>query len=390
MAVESIGSLVPTKIPGLSNQADIQAALRIYHYGSESFDTAETDPAELINPSIAYTINDIQDQIDAISGGSAIQATSFNAKGDLLSASANDTLAVLSVGSNGRVLTANSATATGLEWATLDLSTTLKQTDFSAKGDILSASANDTLSVLTVGANERRLVADSTETAGLKYVADTTNYAIAAKGDLLVGTAADTVAPLTVGTNGKTLVANSATATGLEWVTPASGSAWGYIGEVNSTSGVTVSFTGLGGLYKELLLTFNNVSISSNGTFTFRFNNDAGSTTYKIWNYRDFGGGTYNGESIATAIGCIGTMVTMDKSSGSLRITNAHSTGDKAVELNFKGKMADWVTATRVPDLTEALGGTYTGSAAISRIDMGIVNSNTFTSGTWKLWGMLA
>lgn len=118
MAVESIGSLVPTKIPGLSNQADIQAALRIYHYGSESFDTAETDPAELINPSIAYTVNDLQDQIDAISGGSAIQATSFNAKGDLLSASANDTLSVLAVGSNGRVLTANSSTATGLEWAT--------------------------------------------------------------------------------------------------------------------------------------------------------------------------------------------------------------------------------------------------------------------------------
>lgn len=118
MAAESIGSLVPTKIPGLSDQADIQAALRVYHYGSYTFDTAETDPAELVNPSIAYTINDLQDQIDSLSGGSAIQATSFNAKGDLLSASANDTLSVLSVGSNGRVLTANSSTATGLEWAT--------------------------------------------------------------------------------------------------------------------------------------------------------------------------------------------------------------------------------------------------------------------------------
>jgi hypothetical protein len=217
MAVESIGSLVPTKIPGLSNQADIQAALRIYHYGSESFDTAETDPTELINPSIAYTINDLQDQIDAISGGSAIQATSFNAKGDLLSASANDTLAVLSVGSNGKYLTANSATATGLEWTTLDLSTTLKQTDFNTKGDILTASADNTLSVLPAGTNERRLVADSAETAGLKYVPDTTNYAIAAKGDLLVGTAADTVAPLTVGTNGQILIADSSTATGLKW-----------------------------------------------------------------------------------------------------------------------------------------------------------------------------
>jgi hypothetical protein len=118
MAAESIGTLVPTKIPGLSDQADIQAALRVYHYGSYTFDTAETNAANLVNPSIAYTLNDLQDQIDSVSGGSAIQATSFNAKGDLLSASANDTLSVLTVGSNGRVLTANSATATGLEWAT--------------------------------------------------------------------------------------------------------------------------------------------------------------------------------------------------------------------------------------------------------------------------------
>ena len=118
MAAESIGTLVPTKIPGLSDQADIQAALRVYHYGSYTFDTAETNAANLVNPSIAYTLNSLQSQISSISGGSAIQATSFNAKGDLLSASANDTLSVLTVGSNGRVLTANSATATGLEWAT--------------------------------------------------------------------------------------------------------------------------------------------------------------------------------------------------------------------------------------------------------------------------------
>jgi hypothetical protein len=118
MAIESIGTLVPTKIPGLSDQADIQVALRTYHYGSDTFNTAETVAANLINPSIAYTLNNLQTQITAITGGSAIQATSFNAKGDLLSASANDTLSVLSVGSNGKYLTANSATATGLEWTT--------------------------------------------------------------------------------------------------------------------------------------------------------------------------------------------------------------------------------------------------------------------------------
>ena len=64
MAVENIGNLVPTKIPALIDDANIQDALKAYHYGSYDFDTAETDTAELLNPSIAYTINDLQNQID--------------------------------------------------------------------------------------------------------------------------------------------------------------------------------------------------------------------------------------------------------------------------------------------------------------------------------------
>ena len=64
MAVENIGNLVPTKIPALIDDANIQDALRAYHYGSYDFDTAETDPAELLVPSMAHTINNLQDQID--------------------------------------------------------------------------------------------------------------------------------------------------------------------------------------------------------------------------------------------------------------------------------------------------------------------------------------
>jgi hypothetical protein len=95
--------------------------------------------------------------------------------------------------------------------------TGIPESIIAAKGDILTGTANDTPAVLTAGTNETRLVADSGETTGLKYVADTTNYAVAAKGDLLVGTAADTLAALTVGTDGHTLVADSGAATGLAY-----------------------------------------------------------------------------------------------------------------------------------------------------------------------------
>lgn len=96
--------------------------------------------------------------------------------------------------------------------------------NLTAKGSILTASAANTPTTLAVGTNEHRLVADSATTSGLKYVADTTNYAINAKGDLLVGTAADTVTNLAVAsTAGWVLTVDSATTSGLKWAAVAAG-----------------------------------------------------------------------------------------------------------------------------------------------------------------------
>lgn len=55
-------------------------------------------------------------RIPVIEGG--IQPTIFDAKADLLTATAADTPARLAVGANDTVLTADSSTATGLKWAT--------------------------------------------------------------------------------------------------------------------------------------------------------------------------------------------------------------------------------------------------------------------------------
>ena len=116
MASESIGALQPTQIPGYADNADIQEAFRLYHYGSAGYNTANTNTASLINPSVAFTLNSLQEQITSAAG--SISTSFVAAKGDLISASANDTPLILSVGSNGRILSANSATATGLEWIT--------------------------------------------------------------------------------------------------------------------------------------------------------------------------------------------------------------------------------------------------------------------------------
>lgn len=50
--------------------------------------------------------------------GSGIPASTVDAKGDLIAATADDTVTRLAVGSNGQVLTADSTQSTGLKWAT--------------------------------------------------------------------------------------------------------------------------------------------------------------------------------------------------------------------------------------------------------------------------------
>lgn len=84
------------------------------------------------------------------------------------------------------------------------------------KGDLLSTDGSDPKRV-AVGSNNTRLVADSAQTSGIKWVADTQNTVIDAKGDLLVGSANDTVARLAVGSDGHVLVADSTATNGLSY-----------------------------------------------------------------------------------------------------------------------------------------------------------------------------
>ena len=123
MAVESIGVLYSTKIPGYADNADIQAALRAYHYGSYSFDTSESNAANLINPSIAYTLNNLQGQITDLDPSGSVSKSVIDAKGDLLVGSASDTVDNLSLGTNGYVLTVDTAQTLGVKWSAPSVTT---------------------------------------------------------------------------------------------------------------------------------------------------------------------------------------------------------------------------------------------------------------------------
>ena len=233
MAVESIGTIYPTKIPGLADAADIQAALRAYHYGSYAYDPANTSTAALEANSIAKFLFDIETDIAALenrpSSGGEVDTTATAAV-DFTPAEIPD----------------------GFIWV---------DEDGSLGGGPTGATAVFTNSAPTTSLTTGTVWVDKDATAVLSnpFIPQAI---IAAKGDLLAGTANDTVAVLSVGTNGQVLKANSATTSGLEWGTDSSYSA-PTIGSTSIASGATV--TTLAGLTLTTP-TINGATIT--GTFT--------------------------------------------------------------------------------------------------------------------------
>jgi hypothetical protein len=165
------------------------------------------------------------DDTDLVKDG----ALAIRTLGSAIDASLGD----LQGGTTGQVLAKNSNDDMDFVWTSDQVGIPASTVD--AKGDLIAGTADNTVSRLAAGTNEHRLVADSAQATGLKYVADTTNYAIAAKGNLLVGTAADTVAALSVGTNGHVLTADSAESTGVKWA-PISGGGGKVLQVVSATT----------------------------------------------------------------------------------------------------------------------------------------------------------
>lgn len=100
-----------------------------------------------------------------------------------------------------------------------------------------------------------------------------------AKGDIIAATAADTVGRLAVGSNDQVLTADSSTATGLKWATPSAGGMT-LISETTASALSSLSFSSLGS-YKQLLLEWQGIYHSNATTrFDLRFNSDSGSNYY--------------------------------------------------------------------------------------------------------------
>lgn len=109
-----------TKMPAIGNTADIQMALKAYHYGDPALSTTALSASfgsDFANPDTGMVskLKYLKTEITNL-GTNKINTSLVTTKGDLVTATASSTPARLGVGTDGYILKANSLVSTGLEW----------------------------------------------------------------------------------------------------------------------------------------------------------------------------------------------------------------------------------------------------------------------------------
>jgi hypothetical protein len=195
-----------------------------------------------------------------------------------------------------------------------------------------------------------------------------------AKGDLIAATAADTVARLAVGTNGQSLIADSTAVTGMKWDTPSSGGM--TVIASGSLSGSVLTLSSIPATYQNLQLVLNNVGSATAAAPNFIFRNDTGGN-YGVYNVRN---------NIAETFGNPNMNINLTLPAANngysivLNIFNyANTTTRKTATANV------CKTSNSTENAFVFCG--YDATAAIDRIDFR-TGSGTFSSGTYTLYGV--
>lgn len=316
------------------------------------------------------------DDTDLVKDGAAAIRT--------LGSAIDTSLVDLKGGTTGQVLSKTTNTDMDFTWVTSDDANAIQNAIVDAKGDLIAASAADTPARLAVGTNEYRLVAASAESTGLKYVADTTNYAIGAKGDLLVGTAADTLQALSVGTNDYVLTADSTQTTGMKWAAAASGGGMTLLSTTTlSSATTTISVTGG---YIDIVLHFTGIYLpSASQGLEIRYNT-VSSGYNSVFLYQASGGASVENNHNQNGVGTAGVALTDANNQylfGYMRFFDYEGTAGMK---SYQGQIAART------DAEVYFGRTFFGAnsatpAAITQVQF-VTGAASFSGGTVKVYGV--
>jgi hypothetical protein len=211
-------------------------------------------------------------------------------------------------------------------------------------------------------------------------------------GDIDYYTSSTAKARLGIGTAGQVLAVNSG-ATAPEWTTPAAAGGMTLIATATPSAATSVSFTSIPTTYKELILVADSVFQSAGGgSWGVRLNNDSGTNYYEKIAAQS-STSIVNGSGSATYFGSqqqAGRFIPSDGPengsdiantiNGVFHIQNANQTTGRKTVLWFSLKGSTLGGSLRSM-------GTYTGTSAISQIDL--VRSSTQTiTGTIRLYGI--
>jgi hypothetical protein len=170
------------------------------------------------------------------------------------------------------------ATTTNFGWETPDDTDLVK--DGAAAMRTLGNAIDTSMVDLKGGTTNQVLAKASNTDMDFSWVAAGLSASIVdAKGDLIAATAADTVSRLAVGTNGQYLSADSAEATGLKWVTPTSGSL--TLLSTTSLSGTSTTISSISGSYKNLLIYLDDWTLNANVKLDIRIDSNSSAGFYQ-------------------------------------------------------------------------------------------------------------